>query len=70
MSATLLTRLANRLTAMDGKRETVKQLAKDFNCPYTSLYIPIRQLENAGFLKLKKGTGIIIYGVTNKSTLI
>lgn len=63
---TLLTRLANRLTEMDGKSETVKQLAATFNCPYTSLYIPIRELEDAGFLKLKRGTGIVIYGSNPK----
>lgn len=57
---TLLTRLANRLAEIDGKTETVIQLAKIFNCPYTSLYIPIRTLEDIGFLKLKKG--VIFYG--------
>lgn len=59
---TLLTRLANRLSEMEGKSETVKELAKAFDCPYTSLYIPVRQLEDAGFLKLKRGTGVIVYG--------
>lgn len=58
---TLLTKLANRLTEMEGKSETVKELAKVFGCPYTSLYVPIKELEGCGFLELKRGTGVIIY---------
>lgn len=56
---TLLTRLANRTTNMAGRSETVKDIAKAFNCPYTSLYIPIRQLQDIGFLKLIRGSGVV-----------
>lgn len=57
----ILKRLSQRLVEMKGKQETVKELANVFKCPKNSLYIPIRQLERAGFLKLRRGTGVIIY---------
>jgi hypothetical protein len=33
------------------KYETINSLAKIFNCPTTSLYIPIKELHKEGFLK-------------------
>lgn len=44
----------------DGKRygdkyETIKSLSRLLNCPYTSLYIPVKKLASEGFVTFSGG---------------
>lgn len=58
---TVLVKLTERSLKMKGKSETVKQLAVALDCPSTSVYLAIKELEALGFLYLKRGKSIIQY---------